>query len=291
MIKGRAAVFQEAGAWIRIFLLLERRNVIIFCDSIGNPYGGGGNMSGHSKWHSIKHKKGAADAKRGRIFTRLIREITVAARLGGGDPEANSRLRTVVLKAKEANMPKDNIDKAIKKGTGELEGYNLEEVVYEGYGPAGVAIMIDTMTDNKNRTTAELRSILSKSGGNLGENGCVSWVFEKKGVITVSTEKYDENAVMEVALDAGADDVKLDGEVWEITSAPENFESVLRAVTGKGMEVLVNEIMRVPKTTVKLDEKSAEKVLNLMEKLEDNDDVQSVASNFDISNEIMQKVG
>ena len=248
-------------------------------------------MSGHSKWHSIKHKKGAADAKRGRIFTRLIREITVAARLGGGDPEANSRLRTVVLKAKEANMPKDNIDKAIKKGTGELEGYNLEEVVYEGYGPAGVAIMIDTMTDNKNRTTAELRSILSKSGGNLGENGCVSWVFEKKGVITVSTEKYDENAVMEVALDAGADDVKLDGEVWEITSAPENFESVLRAVTGKGMEVLVNEIMRVPKTTVKLDEKSAEKVLNLMEKLEDNDDVQSVASNFDISNEIMQKVG
>jgi YebC/PmpR family DNA-binding regulatory protein len=248
-------------------------------------------MSGHSKWHSIKHKKGAADAKRGRIFTRLIREITVAARLGGGDPEANSRLRTVVLKAKEANMPKDNIDKAIKKGTGELEGYNLEEVVYEGYGPAGVAIMIDTMTDNKNRTTAELRSILSKSGGNLGENGCVSWVFEKKGVITVSAEKYDENAVMEVALDAGADDVKLDGEVWEITSAPENFESVLRAVKGKGMEVLVNEIMRVPKTTVKLDEKSAEKVLNLMEKLEDNDDVQSVASNFDISNEIMQKVG
>jgi YebC/PmpR family DNA-binding regulatory protein len=248
-------------------------------------------MSGHSKWHSIKHKKGAADAKRGRIFTRLIREITVAARLGGGDPEANSRLRTVIMKAKEANMPKDNIDKAIKKGTGELEGYNLEEVVYEGYGPAGVAIMIDTMTDNKNRTTAELRSILSKSGGNLGESGCVSWIFEKKGVITVSAEKYDENAVMEVALDAGADDVKRDGEVWEITTAPENFESVVGAVKKKGMEVLVNEVMRVPKTTVKLDEKGAEKVLNLMEKLEDNDDVQSVASNFDIPSEIMQKVG
>ena len=248
-------------------------------------------MSGHSKWHSIKHKKGAADAKRGRVFTRLIREITVAARLGGGDPEGNSRLRTVVLKAKEANMPKDNIDKAIKKGTGELEGYNLEEIVYEGYGPAGVAIMIDVMTDNKNRTTAELRSILSKSGGNLGENGCVSWLFEKKGVITVSAEKYDETAVMEVALDAGADDVKRDAEVWEITTAPENFESVLRAVRDKGMEVLLNEVMRVPKTTVKLDERGAEKVLNLMEKLEDNDDVQSVASNFDISNEIMQKVG
>jgi YebC/PmpR family DNA-binding regulatory protein len=195
------------------------------------------------------------------------------------------------MKAKEANMPKDNIDKAIKKGTGELEGYNLEEVVYEGYGPAGVAIMIDTMTDNKNRTTAELRSILSKSGGNLGESGCVSWIFEKKGVITVSAEKYDENAVMEVALDAGADDVKRDGEVWEITTAPENFESVVGAVKKKGMEVLVNEVMRVPKTTVKLDEKGAEKVLNLMEKLEDNDDVQSVASNFDIPSEIMQKVG
>jgi YebC/PmpR family DNA-binding regulatory protein len=248
-------------------------------------------MSGHSKWHSIKHKKGAADAKRGRVFTRLIREITVAARLGGGDPEGNSRLRTVVLKAKEANMPKDNIDKAIKKGTGELEGYNLEEIVYEGYGPAGVAIMIDVMTDNKNRTTAELRSILSKSGGNLGENGCVSWIFEKKGVITVSAEKYDETAVMEVALDAGADDVKRDAEVWEITTAPENFEGVLRAVRDKGMEVLLNEVMRVPKTTVKLDERGAEKVLNLMEKLEDNDDVQSVASNFDISSEIMQKVG
>jgi YebC/PmpR family DNA-binding regulatory protein len=248
-------------------------------------------MSGHSKWHSIKHKKGAADAKRGRVFTRLIREITVAARLGGGDPEGNSRLRTVILKAKEANMPKDNIDKAIKKGTGELEGYNLEEIVYEGYGPAGVAIMIDVMTDNKNRTTAELRSILSKSGGNLGENGCVSWLFEKKGVITVSAEKYDETAVMEVALDAGADDVKRDAEVWEITTAPENFEGVLHAVRDKGMEVLVNEVMRVPKTTVKLDERGAEKVLSLMEKLEDNDDVQSVASNFDIPNEIMQKVG
>jgi YebC/PmpR family DNA-binding regulatory protein len=248
-------------------------------------------MSGHSKWHSIKHKKGAADAKRGRVFTRLIREITVAARLGGGDPEANSRLRTVILKAKEANMPKENIDKAIKKGTGELEGYNLEEIVYEGYGPSGVAIMIDTLTDNKNRTTAELRSILNKSGGNLGENGCVSWIFEKKGVITVSADKYDENAVMEIALDAGADDVKRDGEVWEITTAPDKFDGVLGAVKTKGMEVLVNEVMRVPKTTVKLDERGAEKVLNLMEKLEDNDDVQSVASNFDIPSEIMEKVG
>jgi YebC/PmpR family DNA-binding regulatory protein len=247
-------------------------------------------MSGHSKWHSIKHKKGAADAKRGRVFTRLIREITVAARLGGGDPEANSRLRAVILKAKEANMPKDNIEKAVKKGTGELEGYNLEEIVYEGYGPAGVAIMIDVMTDNRNRTTAELRSILSKAGGNLGESGCVSWLFEKKGVITVSSEKYDENSVMEVAIDAGADDVKPEGDVWEITTAPENFVAVLDAVRGKGMEAFVNEVMRVPKTTVKLDERGAEKVLNLVERLEDCDDVQSVAANFDIPNEIMQKV-
>ena len=248
-------------------------------------------MSGHSKWHSIRHKKGALDAKRGKLFTKLIKEITVAARLGGGDPESNPRLRTVIQKAKEANMPKDNIEKAIKKGTGELEGYNLEEVVYEGYGPSGVAIIIDAMTDNKNRTTAEIRSILSKNGGNLGENGCVSWIFENKGVITVSADKYDENTVMEVALEAGADDIKQEGDVWEIITEPENLNDVSESIKERGIEVQIADVMRIPKTTVKLDEKNAEKVLSLLEKLEDNDDVQRVAANFDIPDEVMEKIG
>ena len=247
-------------------------------------------MSGHSKWHSIRHKKGALDAKRGKLFTKLIKEITVSARIGGGDTDSNPRLRTAVLKAKEANMPKDNIEKAIKKGTGELEGYNLEEIIYEGYGPGGVAIMIDTLTDNRNRTTAEVRSILTKSGGNLGENGCVSWIFEKKGVITLDAKKYDETAVMEVALDAGADDIQGDEEHWEVIADPSNFENVKNGFIGKGMEMTMSDIMRVPKTTVKLDEKTASKVLTLMERLEDNDDVQSVASNFDIPDEVLQSI-
>jgi YebC/PmpR family DNA-binding regulatory protein len=247
-------------------------------------------MSGHSKWHSIRHKKGLVDAKRGQIFTKLIKEITVAARLGGGDPEANPRLRTVILKAREANMPKENIERAIKKGTGELEGYNLEEVVYEGYGPQGVAIIIDTMTDNRNRTTAEIRSILTRSGGHLGESGCVSWIFEKKGVITLNAEKYDENTVMEIALDAGADDVRKDGDVWEVTTTPDNYEAVRKAFNEKGIEIIMSDIMRVPKTTVPLDERGAEKVLALMERLEDNEDVQHVAANFDIPNEVLQKI-
>ena len=247
-------------------------------------------MSGHSKWHSIRHKKGALDAKRGKLFTKIIKEITVSARIGGGDTDSNPRLRTAVLKAKEANMPKDNIEKAIKKGTGELEGYNLEEIIYEGYGPGGVAVMIDTLTDNRNRTTAEVRSILTKSGGNLGENGCVSWIFEKKGVITLDAKKYDETAVMEVALDAGADDIQGDEEHWEVVTDPSNFENVKNGFIGKGMEMTMSDIMRVPKTTVKLDEKAASKVLTLMERLEDNDDVQSVASNFDIPDEVLQSI-
>jgi len=246
-------------------------------------------MSGHSKWASIKHKKGAMDAKRGKLFTKLIKEITVAARLGGGDPESNPRLRTVIAKAKEANMPKDNIEKAIKKGTGELEGYALEEVTYEGYGPNGVAIMIDAMTDNRNRTTAEIRSILTKNGGNLGENGCVSWIFEKKGVIHLSREKYDENMVMEIALEAGADDVTNEGDVWEILTEPENLEEVNNVFKSQGVEIIMSDVLRIPKTTVKLDEKNAEKILHLMEKLEDNDDVQNVAANFDIPDEVMKK--
>jgi YebC/PmpR family DNA-binding regulatory protein len=247
-------------------------------------------MSGHSKWHSIRHKKGATDAKRGKLFTKIIKEITIAARLGGGDPDANPRLRTVINKAKEANMPKDNIEKAIKKGTGELEGYHLEEVVYEGYGPYGVAIMIDAMTDNKNRTTAEIRSLLTKNGGNLGENGCVSWIFEKKGVLTISSEKYEEDTVMEVALEAGADDITRDGEVWEITTTPEQFEPVKIAFQKKGFELILSDIMRIPNTTVKLEAKSAEKILGLIEKIEDNDDVQNVAANFDIPEEVMESI-
>jgi YebC/PmpR family DNA-binding regulatory protein len=248
-------------------------------------------MSGHSKWHSIRHKKGAVDAKRGRLFTKIIREITVAARESGGDPEANPRLRTVIAKAKEANMPKDNIEKAIKKGTGEIAGYNLEEVFYEAYGPSGVAIMIDAMTDNRNRTTAEIRSILTKNGGNLGENGCVAWIFDMKGMIAVSSEKYDENTVMELALEAGASDIKNENDTWEIIAEPEDYTDVLKALTEKGIEIIMSEVMRIPKTTVKLDEKNASKVLSLMEKLEDNEDVQAVAANFDIPDEILQAIG
>jgi YebC/PmpR family DNA-binding regulatory protein len=247
-------------------------------------------MSGHSKWHSIRHKKGALDAKRGKLFTKIIREITVAAREGGGDPDANPRLRTVVAKAKEANMPKDNIEKAIKKGTGEIEGYSLEEVLYEGYGPNGVAIMIEALTDNRNRTTAEVRSVLTKNGGNLGETGCVSWIFDKRGILTMSAREYDENSVMEIALDAGAEDVRRDGDMWEVTTDPELLEKAAQAFRDLGVELIMNETVQVPKTTVRLEGKPAEKILALMEKLEDLDDVQHVAANFDIPDEVMHEV-
>ncbi len=272
---------------INVLQLLILDVILIYGKFVGIP---GGSMSGHSKWHSIKHKKGAIDAKRGKLFTKIIREITVAARQGGGDPDANPRLRTVIAKAKEANMPKDNIEKAIKKGTGELEGVSFEEITYEGYGPNGVAIMIDTLTDNRNRTTAEIRNILTKSGGNLGENGCVSWVFEKKGVVTISTDNVDENTVMEIALEAGAEDIRQDGDFWEVITQPEDFEVVQDAFKGKNIELVMNDIIRVPSTTVKLDEKSAGKTLHLMEKLDDVDDVQNVAANFDIPDDVMQKI-
>ena len=247
-------------------------------------------MSGHSKWHSIRHKKGAIDVKRGKLFTKIIREITVAAREGGGDPDMNPRLRTIITKAKEANMPKDNIEKAIKKGTGEIDGYNLEEVVYEGYGPAGVAIIIDTMTDNRNRTTAEIRNILTKNGGNLGESGCVAWIFESKGIITVSAEKYDENTVMEIALEAGALDIRKENDLWEVITEPEDFEVVRSEFSRKGIDIVMSDVMRVPKTTVKLNEKHAGKILSLMEKLDDIDDVQNLAANFDITEEILEEI-
>jgi len=239
-------------------------------------------MSGHSKWASIKHKKGALDAKRGKLFTKLIKEISVAARLGGGDIEANPRLRTAVLKAKFANMPKDNIDRAIKKGTGELEGVEYSELTYEAYGPGGVALLIDILTDNRNRTAAEIRNLLTKGGGNLGETGCVSYLFKRKGLITFDASKYKEDDILEVALEAGAEDVTNDGEIIEVTTEPEDFENVLDALTKAGFENQMAEITQIADTSVSLNEDKTRKALRLIEALEDNDDVQSVATNLDI---------
>jgi len=239
-------------------------------------------MSGHSKWHTIKHKKGAADAKRGRVFTKLIKEITVAARVGGGDPEGNPRLRTVVLAAKASNMPKDNIEKAIKKGTGELPGVSYEEVSYEGYGPGGVAIYLQTLTDNRNRTLPEIRHLFSKFGGNLGESNCVSWMFEKKGYIVIPKEKASEETLLEVVLDAGGDDVRDDGENWEVLSPPERLHAVNEALAAKGIQTTSAEISMVPKNTVRIEGKKAQQLLSMMEALEEHDDVQNVWANFDI---------
>ncbi len=239
-------------------------------------------MSGHSKWHTIKHKKGAADAKRGRVFTKLIKEITVAARVGGGDPEGNPRLRTVVLAAKAANMPKDNIEKAIKKGTGELPGVSYEEVSYEGYGPGGVAVYLQALTDNRNRTLPEIRHLFSKFGGNLGESNCVSWMFEKKGYIVIPKDKAPEEALLEVVLDAGGDDVRDDGENWEVLSPPERLHAVNEALSRKGIQAASAEISMVPKNTVKIEGKKAQQLLSMMEALEEHDDVQNAWANFDI---------
>jgi YebC/PmpR family DNA-binding regulatory protein len=245
-------------------------------------------MSGHSKWSSIKHKKGAADAKRGKIFTKLIKELTVAARMGGGgDPNSNPRLRTAVLAAKAENMPKDNIERAIKKGTGELEGVSYEEITYEGYGPAGAAVLVESLTDNKNRTVADIRHIFSKSGGNLGENGCVSWMFEKKGYITVSKEKVSEETLMDIALEAGAEDIKEDVEVFEIITAPDDFESVKSALDKASIIFDDAEVTMLPKTTTNLEGKDAEKMIKLMETLEDSDDVQKVYTNADIPEDMV----
>jgi len=248
-------------------------------------------MSGHSKWSTIKRKKGAIDSKRGKIFTKLIKEITLAARLGGGDIEGNARLRSAVLAAKEENMPKDNIDRAIKKGTGELAGgAAYEEVTYEGYGPAGVAVIVEVMTDNKNRTVAEIRHIFSKHGGNLGENGCVAWMFDKKGIIVLDKKMMSEDALMEVALEAGADDVRDQGTEWEVVTEPMTFEAVKKAIEQKGWKSLEARVGMVPQNTIKLEAGKAEQMLRLMEKLEDNDDVQNVYANFDISDEVMEKL-
>ena len=240
-------------------------------------------MSGHSKWHSIKHKKGALDAKRGKLFTKLIKEITVAARSGGGDPEANARLRKAVADAKAANMPNDTIARAIRRGTGEEEGVNYEEIVYEGYGPAGVAVMVDAMTDNRNRTVAEIRHLFSKNGGNLGESGSVGWMFEKKGYIVVDKAAKPEDELFEIVTDAGAEDLRDDEDSFEIIIAPDNFDAVLTAVKNAGIEPQVAEIEMVPQSYIRLEGAEAKQMLKLMEALEDHDDVQKVSANFDIS--------
>jgi YebC/PmpR family DNA-binding regulatory protein len=239
-------------------------------------------MSGHSKWHSIKHKKAAVDAKRGRVFTRLIKEITVAARLGGGDPEGNPRLRTAVLAAKDANMPQDNITRAIKKGTGELEGVTYEETTLEGYAPGGVAVMLNVLTDNKNRTLPEIRHIFAKYGGNLGEHNSVSWMFERKGYFVLEESATSEDHLLEVALEAGAEDVQRDGDNFEVTCSPDDFETVQGALRERSIPTVVSEIKMLPKTTVRAEGPTAKKVLNFIELLEDHDDVQNVWANFDI---------
>jgi len=247
-------------------------------------------MSGHSKWSSIKHKKAIKDAKRGKQFTKYIKEITVAARLGGGDINANPRLRTAVTTARANSMPADNIDRAIKKGTGELEGVHYEEVSYEGYGPGGAAIMASTLTDNRNRTVSELRRVFEKHGGNMGAAGCVAWMFSKRGLLTVEHGKVDEERLMEVALEAGADDVKDSGDIFEIDTTPDNFEAVKTALQEAKIETASAEITMVPQNTVSVTGKDAEQNMKLLEELDDHDDVQSVASNVDIPQEEMERL-
>ncbi|MBW2471073.1 MAG: YebC/PmpR family DNA-binding transcriptional regulator [Deltaproteobacteria bacterium] len=248
-------------------------------------------MSGHSKWSTIKRKKGAIDAKRGKIFTRLIKEITVAARMGGGDPIGNPRLRAAIASAKTENMPKDNIERAIKKGTGELEGVLYEEITYEGYAPGGVAVLVDCMTDNKNRTVADIRHYFSKNGGNLGESGCVSWMFDKKGTILVDKETIDEEELMDKVLEAGAQDVVEEDNVFQVETSPDDFESVREALEADGVKFIEASVAMVPQNTVEItDEKTARQILKLLESLEDHDDVQNVYANFDIPDDIMESV-
>ncbi|HEX8708944.1 MAG TPA: YebC/PmpR family DNA-binding transcriptional regulator [Pyrinomonadaceae bacterium] len=239
-------------------------------------------MSGHSKWHTIKHKKGALDAKRGKVFTKLIKEITVAARSGGGDASANARLRKAVSDAKAANMPNDTIDRAIKRGTGELEGVSYDEITYEGYGPSGVAVMVEAMTDNRNRTVAEIRHIFSKNGGNLGASGSVSYLFDKKGYIVVEKAARPEDELFEIVTEAGAEDLRDDEDNFEIITSPDDFDAVLSAVKEAGVEPQVAEVELVPQNYVKLEGNEARQMLKLMEALEDHDDVQRVSANFDM---------
>ena len=244
-------------------------------------------MSGHSKWATIKHMKAAVDARRGKVFTKLIRELTSAARMGGGDADSNPRLRTAVAAAKTANMPSDTIQRAIKKGTGELPGEIYEEITYEGYGAGGVAVLVDVLTDNKNRTVAEIRHLFAKHGGNLGETGCVAWMFARKGVITLNTNQIDEDTLLELVLEAGGDDIKIEGDVYEIVTAPEAFEDVRSTLEQQGLTFDVAEVTMMPQNTVPVEGKQAEQVLRLMEALDDQDDVRKAHANFDISDEVM----
>ncbi len=245
-------------------------------------------MSGHSKWASIRHKKGAVDAKRGKIFSKLIKEITVAARLGGGDPEGNPRLRVAIQAAKAQNMPKDNIARAIKKGTGELAGTSYEEYNYEAYGPGGVALMMNCLTDNRNRTIADIKHIFERHGGNLGEPGCVSWIFEKKGLVVFEKNSVEEEKLLDLALEAGAEDIKESETQFEILTDPADFESIKKAFDDQGLSYSVAEISMIPQNTVKLEGRDAERVLSLMEALEENDDISHVYANFDIPDEVME---
>jgi YebC/PmpR family DNA-binding regulatory protein len=247
-------------------------------------------MSGHSKWSTIKHKKAAKDAKRGKLFTKLIKEITVAAKLGGGDINANPRLRTAVMTARQNSMPTDNIDRAIKKGTGELEGVQYEEVSYEGYGPGGAAVLVMVMTDNRNRTVADIRRIFTKHGGSMGESGCVAWMFHKKGVLTVEKTQADEDRLIEIALDAGADDVEDDGSAYQITTAPDAFDVVKAALEKASIATASAAVSMVPQSTQSLTGAQAEHTLKLLDELEDHDDVQDVASNIDISQEELERL-
>jgi YebC/PmpR family DNA-binding regulatory protein len=244
-------------------------------------------MSGHSKWHSIKHKKAAVDAKRGKAFSRVIKEITIAARLGGGDPDGNPRLRTAIQNAKSVNMPQDNITRAIKKGTGELPGVSYDEVTYEGYGPGGVAIMVEIMTDNKNRSVAEIRHIFSKHNGNLGETGCVAWMFQKKGLIILPVEGVNEDKLMEVVLEAGGDDINRETDTFEVTTEPDAMETVKNAIEKAGLPISEASVTMIPQSTIKLEGKQAVSMLKMMEALEDHEDVQNVYANFDIDEDVM----
>jgi len=246
-------------------------------------------MAGHSKWANIKHKKGAADAKRGKIFTKLIKEITVAARMGGGDIEGNPRLRAAVTTAKTVNMPKDNIARAIKKGTGELEGEIYDEILYEGYGPGGVAVLVECMTDNRNRTVADIRHYFAKSNGNLGEAGCVAWMFDKKGVIQVEKAGVNEEELMDLALEAGAEDVVEEESEFQVLTAPEEFETVREALEQAGVAMAGAEVSMVPKNTVEVTEENvARSLMKLLENLEDHDDVQNVHANFDMDDSLLE---
>lgn len=246
-------------------------------------------MSGHSKWANIKHKKGAADAKRGKIFTKLIKEITMAAREGGGDINANPRLRAGVMAAKAENMPKDNIERAIKKGTGELEGVSYEESTYEGYGPGGVAILVDSLTDNKNRAVSEIRHAFSKHGGNMGESGCVAWMFHKKGYMVVAKGAISEDALMELALEAGAEDVRDDGDSFEVIAEPESFEAVKEALEAKEIVCEVAEVTMLPQNYTPVEGETAEKLVRMLDALEDLDDVQKVYTNGDLPDDMMEE--